>query len=51
VVVGPPSPGDFSCPGGQRLVLASVSYTNVTLIGVGGDTASAPDASRTFFAI
>jgi hypothetical protein len=29
--------------------LASVSYTNVTLIGVGRDTASAPDASRTFF--
>ena len=49
VVVGPPSPGGFSCPNGQRLVLASVSYTNVTLIGVGGDTASAPDASRTFF--
>jgi hypothetical protein len=51
VVVGPPSAGDFSCPGGQRLVLASVSYTNVTLIGVGGDTASAPDASRTFFTV
>jgi hypothetical protein len=31
--------------------LASVSYTNVTLIGVGGDTASAPDASPVFFAI
>jgi hypothetical protein len=48
VIVGPPSPGDFSCPNGQRLVLASVSYTNVTLHGVNGDTASAPDASRTF---
>jgi hypothetical protein len=42
VVVGPPSAGDFSCPGGQRLVLAPVSYTNVTLIGVGADTASHP---------
>lgn len=28
---GPPSAGDFSCPPGQRLVLASVSYTNVLL--------------------
>jgi hypothetical protein len=27
----PPSPGSFSCPGGQTLVLASVSYTNVTI--------------------
>jgi hypothetical protein len=51
VTVGPPSPGGFSCPNGQRLVLASVSYTNVTLIGVNGDTAPAPDASRTFFTV
>jgi hypothetical protein len=27
----PPSPGSFSCPSGQTLVLASVSYTNVSI--------------------
>jgi hypothetical protein len=27
----PPGPGDFSCPSGQRLVLASVSYTGITI--------------------
>jgi hypothetical protein len=37
----PPGPGSFSCPSGQRLVLASVSYTNVTLHGEGGDLALA----------
>jgi hypothetical protein len=27
----PPSPGSFSCPSGQTLVLADVSYTNVSI--------------------
>ena len=27
----PPGPGDFSCPSGQRLVLASVSYSGITI--------------------
>jgi hypothetical protein len=27
----PPSAGDFSCPSGQRLVLASVTYSNVAI--------------------
>jgi len=41
----------LSCPGGQRRVLVSVSYTNVTVSG-GGDTASiAGTFSRTFFDI
>jgi hypothetical protein len=31
LTVNPPSPGSFSCPGNQKLVLASVSYTDVTL--------------------
>ena len=31
LTVFPPGPGGFSCPNGQRLVLASVSYTNVML--------------------
>lgn len=31
VTATPPGPGDFSCPSGQTLVLASVSYSNVVL--------------------
>ncbi len=31
LTLNPPSAGSFSCPSGQRLVLASVSYSNVTL--------------------
>jgi|SRR5882724_7541650 len=31
LTVGPLGAGDFSCPGGQTLVLGSVSYTNVSL--------------------
>jgi hypothetical protein len=41
----------LTCPSGQRVVLASVSYTNVQVSG-GGDTASIPGTfSRTFFNI
>ena len=47
---GPPSAGSFSCPGGQRLVFASVSYTNIVLTDTtNGASTSVPDASRTFF--
>lgn len=42
ITVAPPGPGSFSCPSGQTLVLASVSYTNVTLTGLAGDTANVP---------
>lgn len=31
LTLNPPSAGGFSCPSGQRLVLASVSYSNVSL--------------------
>ena len=49
---GPPSTGSFSCPKGQRLVLASVSYTNIVLTDTtNGVSTSLPDASRTFFAV
>jgi hypothetical protein len=49
---GPPSAGSFSCPNGQRLVLASVSYTNIVLTDTtNGVSTSVPDASRTFFAV
>jgi hypothetical protein len=45
---GPPSAGSFSCPNGQRLVLASVSYTNIELTDTtNGVSASLADASRT----
>jgi hypothetical protein len=51
ITVAPPDAGDFSCPNGQNLVLASVCYAGVTLTGEGGDTIGAtPDpACRTFF--
>lgn len=31
LAAGPPSPGDLVCPGGQKMVLASVTYSNITL--------------------
>ncbi len=47
---GPISAGDFSCPSGQRLVLASVSYTNIVLTDTtNGTSTTADDVSRTFF--
>ncbi|HKO21794.1 MAG TPA: hypothetical protein VJX91_04010 [Candidatus Eisenbacteria bacterium] len=47
---GPPSAGSFSCPNGQRLVLASVSYTNIVLTDTtNGVSTTVPNASRTFF--
>ncbi len=42
IPVGPPGPGSFSCPSGQSLVLSFVSYTNVLLTGLAGDTANIP---------
>jgi hypothetical protein len=49
---GPISAGDFSCPGGQRLVLAAVSYTNIQLCDTTNNVCiGLPDASRTFFEV
>ena len=46
---GPPSAGAFSCPNGQRLVLASVSYTNIVLTDTSnGVSTPVADASRVF---
>jgi hypothetical protein len=46
-----PPASTLTCPGGQRVVLASVSYTNVAVSG-GGDTESIPGTfSRTFFIV
>jgi hypothetical protein len=50
LTAGPPSASAFSCPSGQRLVLASVSYTNIVLAHTtNGVSTTVPDASRTFF--
>ena len=51
ISVAPPGAGDFSCPNGQDLVLASVCYADVTLTGEGGDTITATPnpACRTLF--
>lgn len=49
---GPPSAGDFSCPPGQRLRLASVSYTNIVLTDTTNDVSTTvPNRSRTFFTV
>jgi hypothetical protein len=48
-VLGPLSQGSFTCPSGQQLVLASVSYTNTTLTDTtNGVSTPVPDATRTF---
>jgi hypothetical protein len=50
ITLAPPGPGSFSCPGGQTLVFASVSYTSISLQGAAGDTASVPGTlTATFF--
>jgi hypothetical protein len=52
LAAGPISAGAFACPGGQRLVLAAVSYTNIVLTDTtNGTTAYPADVSRTFFAV
>ena len=52
LTTGAPSAGSFSCPNGQRLVLASVSYTNIVLTDTtNGVSTSVPDTSRTFLAL
>jgi hypothetical protein len=51
LTAGPLSRGDFACPNGQRLVLASVTYTNIVLTDTTNGTSTAVPASRTFFAV
>lgn len=49
---GPISAGSFSCPNGQRLVLASVSYTNIVLTDTtNGTSVNVANTSRVFFAV
>jgi hypothetical protein len=46
---GPLGSGSFTCPSGQRLVLASVSYTNILLTDTtNGVAISIADQARTF---
>jgi len=50
--VGPVSAGTFTCPGGQTLVLASVSYSNIVLTDTNNSVSTTlPDISKTFFAV
>src|SRR6266516_2843676 len=42
--VGPPGPGDFSCPSGQTLFLQSVTYSNTVVSDAAGNSLGAtPD--------
>lgn len=50
LTAGPPGPGSFACPNGQKLVLASVSYTGITLTDTtNGVSTGVPNISRVFF--
>jgi hypothetical protein len=52
ISAGPPGPGSFSCPGGQSLVLADVTYTGIVLTDTtNGVSTTVPDVSRTFVAV
>jgi hypothetical protein len=50
LTAGPLAAPSFTCPPGQRRVLAAVSYTNIVLTDTtNGVSTAVPDASRTFF--
>lgn len=50
LTVGPLAAPSFTCPSGQRRVLAGVSYTNIWLTDTtNGTTVHVADASRVFF--
>jgi hypothetical protein len=52
LTAGPLLAPQFTCPSGQRRVLAAVSYTNIVLTDTtNGVSTSVPDASRTFLAL
>jgi hypothetical protein len=47
--IGPTDKGTFACPSGQTLVLASVSYSGITLTDTTNNVStSVPNVSRTF---
>jgi hypothetical protein len=50
ITAGPLLAPQFTCPSGQRRVLAAVTYTNIVLTDTtNGVSTTVPDASRTFF--
>jgi hypothetical protein len=50
LTAGPLSAGDFSCPSGQRLVLAKVTYSNIVLTDTTNNVSTSPaDVCRSFF--
>lgn len=50
LTAGPLAAPDFTCPSGQRRVLAAVTYTNIVLTDTtNGVSTDVPDVSRTFF--
>ena len=52
ISAGPISAGSFTCPGGQRLVLADVSYTNIVLTDTTNNVdIELDDVSRTFIVL
>jgi len=52
LTAGPLGPGNFSCPSGQSLVLAGVSYSNIVLTDTtNGVSVNLGSQSRTFFAV
>jgi hypothetical protein len=52
LTAGPLLAPQFTCPPGQRRVLASVSYTNIVLTDTTNNVStSVPDASRTFLEV
>jgi hypothetical protein len=52
LTAGPLLAPNFTCPSGQRRVLASVTYTNIVLTDTtNGTSTKVEDASRTFFNI
>jgi hypothetical protein len=42
VTIAPPGPGSFTCPPGQDLEFISVTYSNITITGSGGEIATTP---------
>ena len=52
LTTGPLQAPTFTCPSGQRRVLAAVTYTNIVLTDTtNGTSTTVPDASRTFFEV
>jgi hypothetical protein len=45
LTLSPPSAGSFTCPGGQTLTLADVSYTNITITDTTNNVSAAATPS------